>query len=125
MASLKKLVAKMTQVAFDAIGDLKDEVNYVQFATGDYDTETSQPTYTYNVQTGIGALLTTFSEDEKDATILVLKDRKMLIPTASFNLTLTDATDDTIVDQDGKEWDVIKYRGITGGSLHVFQVRMA
>lgn len=124
-SSLKKLVASMTQVAFDAIGDLKDRVNYVQYVEGEYDFELSQPSYTYNTQTGIDGLFTSFSEKEMNDSVMVLKDKKLLIPSASFNIELTDASEDYVIDQNYKQWNVMKYLGITGGSLHVFHVRKA
>lgn len=125
MASLQQLVSSLTMVAFDAIGDLKDSVHYVQFVEGDYDFALSQPTYTYNTQTGIDVLFTTFSEKEMDGTIMVLKDKKMLVPAGAFHIDLLDATEDYIIDSKYKQWNVIKYLGITGGSLHAFHVRKA
>jgi hypothetical protein len=125
MASLKKLVEKLTQVAFDSIGDLNDTVNYVQYVTGDYDFDLSAPSYTYNTQSGISGLFTTFTEQEKDNSILVLKDKKLLIPSKSFHIDLIDASEDYVIDGNYKQWNVIKYIGITGGSMHIFHVRRA
>lgn len=121
----KQLIVDLVQDAFDIVGDLKSTVNYVQFSTGAYDVNTASPTYTYNYQTGIGAIMTSFSEDEKDDEVQVLFDRKVLIPAKTFEIELDQATEDTIVDQDGKAWNVVRYLGVTGQSLHKFHVRAA
>lgn len=121
----KNLINGLVQTAFDTIGDLKETVNYVQFEEGTYDTETSSPSYTYNYATGIQALFTKFSEDEKDNEVMVLEDWKVLIPSTQLPLVLKDSTEDSIIDSKGKEWNVRRYLGITGGSLHIFHVRAA
>jgi hypothetical protein len=121
----KDLIIDMVQEAFDITGDLKSTVNYVQFSTGAYDVNTASPTYTYNYQIGIGAIMTSFSEDEKDDEVQVLFDRKVLISAKTFEIELDQATEDTIVDEDGKAWNVVRYLGVTGKSLHKFHVRAA
>jgi len=122
---LRKLVADMVATAFDAIGDLKDDVTYVQYVEGAYDTETSSPTYTENRFDNVPALFTSFTEDEKDNEVMVLKDKKVLIPAKRFPAVLKSATEDTIIDGKGKTWNVRRYLGIVGEGLHIFHVRAA
>jgi hypothetical protein len=94
----------------------------VQFVEGDYDTETSSPTYTFDYANNVPAIFTRFSEKEADDKIMVTRDFKVLIPAAKFPLTINEATNDTMVDDKGKVWNVTRYMGVTGESLHIFQV---
>ncbi|MEQ8308006.1 MAG: hypothetical protein RIA09_15725 [Hoeflea sp.] len=121
----KELIVNAVQDAFDVIGDLKTTVNYVQFSSGAYDIDTASITYDHNYQVGIGAVFTGFSDEEKDDEVQVLFDRKVLIPAKTFELVLDQATEDSIIDPDGREWNVVRYLGVTGGSLHKFHVRAA
>lgn len=121
----RNLVKQLVGQAFDMVGDLKETVDYVQFLEGDYDVDTSSPTYTYDWQTGISCIFTRFEEKEADDKVMVLKDFKVLIPAIKFNLVIDQATEDTMVDSNGKAWNIIRYLGVTGGSLHRFHVRAA
>ncbi|MDW9531875.1 hypothetical protein RWE87_13285 [Sinorhizobium meliloti] len=121
----KNLINGLVQTAFDIVGDLKETVTYKQFVEAGYDTNTSTPINVTNDVPDVQALFTRFTEEEKDDQVMVLKDWKVLIPATQLPITLGDVGEDTMLDSKGKEWNVRRYLGITGGSLHIFHVRAA
>lgn len=121
----KNLINGLVQTAFDIVGDLKETVTYKQFVEAGYDTNTSTPINVTNDVPDVQALFTRFTEEEKDDQVMVLKDWKVLIPATQLPITLGDVAEDTMLDSKGKEWNVRRYLGITGGSLHIFHVRAA
>ena len=122
---LRDLVQNAVDTAFATIGDLKDTITYVQFVSGAYDTALGQPTNTENTQADIPCVFTTFTENERDDTIMVLEDKKVLISATAFTLVIDKTSEEHMIDQNSRKWNVVKYMGITGGSLHKFHVRAA
>lgn len=102
------------------IGDLNDEIILRTFVSNGYDIELGQSEIVYTNQT-IKASCNRYQADEKDATVNLLTDERVLIPSQGLDNEPTENS--VIIKDDGSVWEVKKVRKVPGNSLFIVHTR--
>lgn len=120
--ALKALVNGLVGNAFDILDDLKSIVTVVQRTGGVYDPITGASAEANTTIPDIRAALVKFKEDERDDEVITLTDMKCLIPADGLPINFLFTINDEIIDG-ATTWDVVRYLGVPGQSLHILHVR--
>lgn len=117
--SFSQLIKTAVSGAMKSLGDLAPSVTYRRVTPGTYDPQTGVINQTVQEYV-VSAVLTSFSLNELDASIVVVTDMKCLI--AASDLPIMPTEHDQIVAK-GKTWEVIRLMGVPGDSLYKIHVR--
>lgn len=120
--SLREAFQKATVTAFKAIGDVPESSTYTSIAVRSYNTSTSTPSTTGDVDyEDVDFVYSKFSENEIDDKKVRSTDEKALIPT--LNLTPNPKKGDYITKSDGTKWRVEGIRTDPTRALWKLQIR--
>lgn len=117
----KSLVANLTQVAIDLLGDLKVSGTYISVGSGTYDPTTDVMTSTDVTQTSIPMVVTGFDTHELEATKIALVDAKILIAAKDMS-TITPKETDRIIAA-GRTWQVVRFKSPPSDPLWILYVK--
>ncbi len=120
--SLKALVNDLVGEAFNTLDDLASVVTIVQRTGGVYDPATGASTEATTQILNIKVVLVKFKEEERDDEVVTLTDMKCLVPASPLPTGFLFTTNDEIIDGT-TTWDIIRYLGVPGESLHILHVR--
>lgn len=113
------LAKGLVSQAMKTVGDLAPTITYRSVSSTTYDPASGNMVETYK-DYPVKAVLTSFSLDEKDNSVVVTTDQKCLI--ASADLPVTPNKDDKVISK-GKTWNVLRIMGVPGESLYKIHVR--
>lgn len=98
------------------------KINYTQVSNAGYNPTTGTPSQTNTVRTGVVAVLTTFTAEEKTEDVVVITDRKALIAYTALPIIISN--NDFFIDtKTGDKWEIKKSLGFPGEPMHKLHVR--
>ncbi len=119
---LRSTIASAVNGAFNAIGDLVEQVTYKSITGTNYDSATGNVTTTLSTVILKRTVFYDFEQKEVDNDIVVLKDMKFIFPTADLG-GLIPKSQDIFTDSLNRTWEVQRLLGVPGDSVTILHVR--